>query len=120
MKFANIINTIKAYALPEEYSMVNKDHTPKGKIKIVTQNERVKFEADLTRQSDFRRAISLLKEELDIVFDIECESNYKVGKVSLVTPKSRVRFEADLTVEEDFNRAIRLLTDEQHIMFPDE
>lgn len=41
---------------------------PKGGIYIVTPHSRVKFEADLTVEEDFERAIFLLENEKKIVF----------------------------------------------------
>lgn len=40
-----------------------------GKIKIVTPNGRMKFEADFNTREDFERALNLIKEESNIMFD---------------------------------------------------
>lgn len=40
-----------------------------GKIKIVTPNGRMKFKADFNTREDFERALNLIKEELNIMFD---------------------------------------------------
>ena len=40
-----------------------------GKITIVTPNSRMKFEADFNDRKDFERAIKLIEEEMEIMFD---------------------------------------------------
>lgn len=40
-----------------------------GKIKIVTPNGRMKFEADFNTREDFERALNLIKEESNIMFN---------------------------------------------------
>lgn len=40
-----------------------------GKIRIVTPNGRMKFEADFNTREDFERALNLIKEESNIMFD---------------------------------------------------
>ena len=40
-----------------------------GKIYIVTPNGRMKFKANLNTREDFERALNLIKEESNIMFD---------------------------------------------------
>lgn len=40
-----------------------------GKITIVTPKGRMKFEADFNDRKDFERALHLIKEEMEIMFD---------------------------------------------------
>lgn len=40
-----------------------------GKIKIITPNGRMKFVADFNTREDFERALHLIREEMEIMFD---------------------------------------------------
>lgn len=40
-----------------------------GKITIVTPNGRMKFKAEFNNRKDFERALHLIKEEMEIMFD---------------------------------------------------
>lgn len=40
-----------------------------GKIRIVTPGGRMKFEANFNNRKDFERALHLIREEMEIMFD---------------------------------------------------
>lgn len=50
-----------------------------GKIKIVTPNRGMKFESNFNTKQDFERALHLIKEEMEIMFD-DVSSNLRSGR----------------------------------------